>query len=165
MRKKTLGIILNAFNVILVIMIVMLIIMIGKRGAKPIEEAQAQEQEQPTVVASDQTVTQVAEEPEAVPEEPEAEEESRVLYATPNVEDSLSVRAGDGTNFDKIGSAFPGETFKVLEVGGSWSKVDYRGQEGFMSNAYLKFFYEVTAADGSVSRESVDSSELTGTGN
>ncbi len=158
MRKKTLGIILNAFNVILVIMIVMLIIMIGKRGAKPIEEAQAEDKPETTVVASDQTVTQVESEPEAEPE-PEVEEE-RVLYATPNVEDSLSVRAGDGTNFDKMGSAFPGETFKVLEVGASWSKVDYRGQEGYMSNAYLKFFYEVTAADGTVTRESVEASEL-----
>ena len=158
MKKKTLGIILNAFNVILVIMIVMLIIMIGKRGAKPIEEAK-EEEKQETVVATDQTVTQVPEEPEPEPEEPA--EEQRVLYATPNVEDFLSVRAGDGTNFDKIGSAFPGETFEVLEVGNSWSKVDYRGQEGYMSNSYLKFFYEVTDADGVVTRESVEASELT----
>ena len=159
MKKRTLGIILNVFNVILVIMIVMLIIMIGKRGAKPVEEAKAEDKQETTVVASDQTVTQIPSEPVAEPE-PE-EEATKVLFATPNVEDSLSVRAGDGTNFDKIGSAFPGETFEVLEVGASWSKVNYRGQEGYMSNAYLKFFYEVTSADGVVTRESVEVSELT----
>jgi len=159
MKKKTLGIILNAFNVILVIMIVMLIVMIGKRGAKPVEEAQAEDKPETVVATDQQTVTQVPAEPEEPEPEPEAEE-NRVLYATPNVEDSLSVRAGDGTNFDKIGSAFPGETFKVAEVGSSWTKVDYRGQEGYMSNAYLKYFYEVTAADGTVTRESVEASEI-----
>ena len=160
MRKKTLSIILDAFIVLLVLTIILLIVMIGKRGAVPLQ-AQEQQQEDPlvpVVTAENGTVAVAAEQPE--PTEAEAVVE-KVLYATPDTSSTVNVRSGAGTNYDKLGSAGAGEEFEVISVLAiGWTKLHYNGQEGFIHNDYLDYYYKVVDADGNETKEEVQLSEI-----
>ena len=147
MRKKTLSIILDVFIGLLVITIILLIWMIGKRGAAPI---QAQEQKDeplvPVVTAEQGTVAVEPEPTEAAVAEPV---EDKILYATPDTSSTVNVRSGAGTNFDKLGSASAGEEFEVISVlAVGWTKLSYRGEEGYIHNDYLDYYYKVQDADG-----------------
>lgn len=159
MRKKTLSIILDVFIGLLVITIIMLIMMIGKRGAAPI---QAQEQNEeplaPVVTAEQGTVAVEAEPTEAVAAAPT---EDKPLYATPDTSSTVNVRSGAGTNFDKLGSASAGEEFEVISVlAVGWTKLSYHGEEGYIHNDYLDYYYKVQDESGNETREDVELTDI-----
>ena len=159
MRKKTLSIILDVFIGLLVITIIMLIMMIGKRGAAPM---QAQEQKEeplvPVVTAEQGTVAVTTTPTEAAAAEPA---EEKILYATPDTSSTVNVRSGAGTNFDKLGSASAGEEFEVISVlAAGWTKLSYRGEEGYIHNDYLDYYYKVQDADGNETKEEVQLTDI-----
>jgi hypothetical protein len=159
MRKKTLSIILDVFIGLLVITIILLIWMIGKRGAAPI---QAQEQKDeplvPVVTAEQGTVAVVAEPTEAAATEPT---EDKILYATPDTSSTVNVRSGAGTNFDKLGSASAGEEFEVISVlAVGWTKLSYHGDEGYIHNDYLDYYYKVQDENGNETREDIELADI-----
>ncbi len=159
MRKKTLSIILDVFIGLLVITIIMLIMMIGKRGAAPM---QAQEQKEeplvPVVTAEQGTVAVTTTPTEAAAAEPA---EEKILYATPDTSSTVNVRSGAGTNFDKLGSASAGEEFEVISVlAVGWTKLGYHGEEGYIHNDYLDYYYKVQDADGNETKEEVQLTDI-----
>lgn len=50
----------------------------------------------------------------------------------------VNVRAGAGTKFDILGTLSNGSTVKVLDKQGNWSKVEFNGSEGFISNNLIQ---------------------------
>ena len=159
MRKKTLSIILDVFIGLLVITIILLIWMIGKRGAAPI---QAQEQKDeplvPVVTAEQGTVAVEPEPTEAAAAEPT---EDKILYATPDTSSTVNVRSGAGTNFDKLGSASAGEEFEVISVlAVGWTKLSYHGDEGYIHNDYLDYYYKVQDENGNETREDIELADI-----
>jgi uncharacterized protein YraI len=49
----------------------------------------------------------------------------------------VNVRSGPGTEFDRIGRLNPGDAFTFLEQTGGWVKIDYNGQQGYVSAAFV----------------------------
>ncbi|MCR5120058.1 MAG: SH3 domain-containing protein [Lachnospiraceae bacterium] len=152
MKKKTLGIVLNVFIVLLVLMNALLIVMIMKRGSEPLRDEELQQTETPVVVESDN----VTPTPTPVPEA--EQEEIRELVAIPTTK--VNVRSKAGTDGDKLGSAEETEEFVVSEVHDEWTKLDYKGKEAFIKNEYLKYRYRITNGAGEVSYEDADVNEL-----
>ncbi len=146
MKKKTLGIILNVFIVLLVLMNTMLVIMILKRGSEPIREEEEKQNETPVVVeAEDVTPT-----PTPVPEE-ELPEAVKELIAIPTTK--VNVRSEASTDGDKLGSAYETDELNVVEIGDSWTKLIYEDKEAYINNKYLTFRYRITEGNGQVSYE------------
>ncbi len=108
------------------------------------QEAPAQEQAEET---PEETPEETAEEPaEETPSEeaaPAAQEETAQeaasSYTKAKADDTVSVRAGAGTDEDKIGTVYPGDELKVVSYGEDWSKVEYEGQEGYVKSEYFTF--------------------------
>ena len=159
MRKKTLSIILDVFIGLLVITIIMLIMMIGKRGAAPIQAQEQNEEPLAPVVTAEQGTVAVTTEPTETPAAEPAED--KILYATPDTSSTVNVRSGAGTNFDKLGSASAGEEFEVIGVlAVGWTKLNYRGQEGYIHNDYLDYYYKVQDESGNETKEDVELADI-----
>jgi len=79
-------------------------------------------------VTEGQVVTQAA------PAE-QAASESLALVNT----SALNVRAGTGTDFDKVGSLQGGSIVDVLSRTDGWAQVSYKGVSGYVSDEYLVF--------------------------
>jgi uncharacterized protein YgiM (DUF1202 family) len=54
-----------------------------------------------------------------------------------NCTTSVNVRSGPGTSYTVIGSAPKGAKYAVLGQSGSWYKMDFNGQTGYISTSYL----------------------------
>lgn len=152
MKKRTLGIVLNVFIVLLILMNAMLIVMIMKRGSEPLKEDEPQQAETPVVVEEGE----VTPTPTPVPEQ--ELEETRELVAIPTTK--VNVRSKAGTDGDKLGSAYETDEFPVTEVQDEWTKLVYNGGEAYIKNEYLKYRYRITGSDGQVSYEDADVNEL-----
>ncbi len=137
MRRKTLGIVLDAFIVLLIVTIIMLIMMIIKRGEAPMVANETQMEQQP-IVQSEPTVTEEA------PDEPVEEQKEEVakdLLARCNAE-GVNVRAGAGTNHNVLGLAADGDEYKVIaNHSNGWTELEYKGSIGFIFTEYLDFYY------------------------
>ena len=60
------------------------------------------------------------------------------MSATATVGDSkLNVRSGPGKDYDALGSVSPGETLTITGQSDSWYRIDYAGQEGYVSSKYV----------------------------
>lgn len=159
MRKKTLSIILDVFIGLLVVTIILLIVLIGKRGAAPLQAQETQDDPLVPVVTDENGTVAVSEEPEEPTVTPEPEE--KILYATPDATDTVNVRSGAGTNYDKLGSASSGQEFEVISVLTSgWTKLNYNGQEGYIHNDYLDYYYKGTDENGNEQKEDVELSAI-----
>ncbi len=159
MRKKTLSIILDVFIGLLVVTIILLIVLIGKRGAAPLQAQETQDDPLVPVVTAENGTVAVSEEPEEPTVAPEPEE--KILYATPDATDTVNVRSGAGTNYDKLGSASSGQEFEVISVLTSgWTKLNYNGQEGYIHNDYLDYYYKGTDENGNEQKEDVELSAI-----
>ena len=159
MTRKTLTIILDAFIVLLLITIVLLIVMIVQRGSAPIKEEQAAAAE-PEVISYNSTA--VTPQPtEAVEEQPAEEEEEVVFYCTPNTSSAMNIRSGAGTDHDKVGSAYAGEEYQVIDVlEEGWTIIDFKGREAYAFTEYLDFYSYETDADGNKTKKSVKASDI-----
>lgn len=62
----------------------------------------------------------------------------------------LNVRSGPGTGYRKLGGFEKGESVIRIAVGNNgWSKVLFRGREGYVSNKYLSYSKPVTDTESS----------------
>ncbi len=62
-----------------------------------------------------------------------AEPTGRVAEATTTV----NVRAGAGTNFNRVGSISPGTRYSVVSESGGWVGINYNGQTAYVSAQYV----------------------------
>jgi uncharacterized protein YraI len=62
---------------------------------------------------------------------------SASIAAADTVTNPLNLRRGPGTGYGVIATMPPGSYVDVLECGGGWCRVAWRGIEGFASASYL----------------------------
>lgn len=69
-------------------------------------------------------------------EKPHKEENKviKIMYVTA---DTLNVREGAGTDFDRIGQLNKGTKVEVVKVGEYWDKIKFDGKYGYVFNKYL----------------------------
>ena len=71
------------------------------------------------------------------PAEKPHKEENKVIKTMYVTADVLNVRAGAGTDFDKIGELTRGTKVEVVKSGESWNKIKFDGKYGYVFNKYL----------------------------
>ena len=49
----------------------------------------------------------------------------------------LNIRSGPGKDYSALGSASPGEMLTITGQSNSWYRIDYNGQEGYVSSKYV----------------------------
>ena len=52
----------------------------------------------------------------------------------------LNVRSGPGTNYSKIGTLKDKEAVTVYSINKGWAQISFRGKNGYVSDAYLRFY-------------------------
>lgn len=151
MRKKVISGILLAVNVILLFTIVILVIKIAGRGPRP---------EEPVVsanavvsdnrpVASENTI------------EVEPQQSVTVLVAIPNVTNSVNVRSGPSTDYERVGSAYADCEYEVIEIqSNGWTKLYYDDVVGYISSEYLIYKNKVVFAEDSYTYEDATDEDL-----
>ncbi len=75
--------------------------------------------------------------------------------------DSLNVRSGPGTGYDRVASLSNGTVVKLTGIDSGWYKIEYRGTTGYVSSDYVTPCAPETAsssASGSSSGTATDSS-------
>lgn len=78
----------------------------------------------------------VSGDPATVPETPSQQPSSSSSFDVIITASVLNVRNGPGTGYTKIGSLNQGATATVLEERDGWYRIDYAGQEGWISAEY-----------------------------
>ena len=148
MNKKTISTILNIIMGLLTVGIVVLVVLISMRGPKPT----VTEDSIADIVVSDNDVADIDDEVsdndvELVPD----------LICVPDKSStSVNVRSGAGTDYDRIGSAYPDCEYLVYSVTSSgWTEVEYDGQSGFISSEFLSYQYRYELGDGTYTYEPV----------
>ena len=56
---------------------------------------------------------------------------------TVTVSQTLNVRSGPSTSYDKIGTLKANAKVEILGTSGSWYKIDFNGKEGYVSASYI----------------------------
>lgn len=64
--------------------------------------------------------------------------EASTTYKVQVTTNSLNVRTGPATTYQKIGSASLGQTFTYLGTSGSWTKINFNGSPRYVSSTYVK---------------------------
>lgn len=149
MSKKTISAILTAIMICLTIAIIVLCVKINLRGPKPVEEdlylADAGEEEEEVV--NDESSSS------------EAYEAHYDIVAIPETNSSVNVRSGPGTDYERIGSAYSDCEYVVIEILSSgWTKLDYDGQNGYISSEFLSYKQRQDLGDGTYSYDEVTES-------
>ncbi len=75
-----------------------------------------------------------------------------------NATSGLNVRSGAGTSYSKIGSLDYKEKVTVLSTSNGWSKINYKGQAGYVSSSYLQSTVPSGSTSNSGSNNSVSAS-------
>lgn len=147
MKKKTISSILWAIIAVLTIAIIVLCIKISLRGPKPVEEAKNDVEDD---VISENMVS------ENTVEEEEVYEAHYDIVAIPDTTSSVNVRSGPGTDYERIGSAYSTNEYVVKEILSSgWTKLDYDGQDGYISSEFLVYKQRQDLGDGTYSYSEV----------
>ena len=149
MKKKTISAILTALIIVLLIAITFLIIRVSMRG--PQRDAEQ--------VSLNQTTISENTSPEETEPEPTVSENTvtTVMVAIPQATNSVNVRSGPGTEYERIGSAYSNCEYEVIEIlDNGWTKLDYEGQEGYISSEYLQYQNRMTSSDGTVTYGDVE---------
>ena len=134
MSKKTISTILNAIMAVLTIGIVVLVVLIAKRGPKP------------TVTEEDLTNVVVSNNETEIPtaiSENKIDMEPDIVCSPDKSSTSVNVRSGAGTDYERIGSAYPD-----FEDDGN----------GFISSDYLSYQYRYELGDGTYTYEPITDS-------
>lgn len=135
MKKSTLNAIMQGVIIVLVIAIVVVAI---KLVIRPEEVPVADDfSEEISEVAS--VVEEVSE------EEPELVIEQRVRMTS----DNINVRSGPGTDYERLGSAYIGYDFELVEQLDEWTKIIYDGKEAYVYSEYVEIIPMVLQEDGS----------------
>lgn len=149
MRKQTISALLTALMICLTIAIVVLIIRIQMRT--PITEEPVNTN---NYIEQGDTESQNAAITDSDAETAESVE--TVLIAVTNAASSVNVRSGPGTDYERVGSAYPNNEYEVLEILSSgWSKILYSGQEAYISNDYIDYQMRRTDGNGNIFYDAV----------
>lgn len=152
MKKKTISAILLAFNICMVIAIIFLVVKINMRGPKPDDD--------PLLIADNESsVSEMA----AVEDEVDSDKEARTdrLIVIPNTTNSVNVRSGPGTDYNRVGSAYADCEYDVIEIyNDEWTKIDYDGEYGYIYNEYIVYKYKMDFEDGTSSYSDVPVEDL-----
>lgn len=55
------------------------------------------------------------------------------------IEDNVNIRSGPGTDTERLGSAYKGFDYKILEnTGGDWIKIEYDGRAAYVFAEYVE---------------------------
>lgn len=152
MNKRTISAILYGIMICLTLAIVVLVVKIGMRGPK----TEVDELALNKVVVSDNGV--IEDDPG---EDPVKEKE---LICTPyldNATSSVNVRSGPGADYERLGSAYPDCEYVVLEVMSSgWTRIDYDGNEAYISSNYVKYQFRLELGDGTYSYSEATAADI-----
>ena len=79
--------------------------------------------------------------------------------------DDINVRASASQDADILGKAASGDSFKLLETDGDWSKIEYNGSEGYVKTEFFTSSVGKAADDSTATENSssTGSSESSGT--
>ena len=151
MKKKIISGVLLALNICMVIAIIVLIIKIAARGPKPPEPVVSQND----LAVSANSVSQ------NIPT-PKPQEAERVLVAIPNVTNSVNVRTGPSTDYERIGSAYSDCEYEVIEIqSNGWTKLYYEDETiGYISSEFLIYKYKLVFSEDTCTYEDVTEEEL-----
>lgn len=124
MKKSTLNAIMYGVIIVLVIAISVVIIKIQTRPEEVIVEVPTEE---PTEIES------ISEENSE--EEPELVVVDRVRM----IDDNVNVRSGPGTDYERLGSAYSGYDFELIEQrDDGWTQIIYDNREAYVYSEYVE---------------------------
>lgn len=122
------------------------------RGPKPDDD--------PLLIADNESsVSEMA----AVEDEVDSDKEARTdrLIVIPNTTNSVNVRSGPGTDYNRVGSAYADCEYDVIEIyNDEWTKIDYDGEYGYIYNEYIVYKYKMDFEDGTSSYSDVPVEDL-----
>ena len=101
------------------------------------ESTEAVEEETEEAVETAEAEEPAAEEPVPEAEPVEDDQEYLSFVAVTEASRNLNIRAEASTRAKVVGAIPHGETGYILEAGDDWSRVCYKGREGYCSNEYM----------------------------
>lgn len=134
MKKSTLNAIMYGVIIVLVIAISVVIIKIKIRPEEVIVDLPTEE-----LSETESVVEEFSE------EEPEVIVENRVRM----IEDNVNVRSGPGTDYERLGSAYSGYDFELIEQReDGWTQIIYDNREAYVYSEYVEIIPMVLGEDG-----------------
>ena len=134
MKKSTLNAIMQGVIIVLLIAIVVVSIKLITRP-----------DEVPVVEVPSEEVSEVA---SVVEEEPEPEPEVVVVQRVRMIKDNINVRSGPGTDYERLGSAYIGYDFELVEQLEEWTQIVYDGKTAYVYSEYVEVIPMVLQEDG-----------------
>lgn len=136
MKKSTLNAIMQGVIIVLVIAIIFIIIQIK---IKPEPE-----------ISSELVSQEISEEPSVSEEEPVSEFEPVIVDRVRMIRDNINVRSGPGTEYERLGSAYSGYDFELVEqLESGWTKIIYDGKDAYVYTEYIEVIPMILQEDGS----------------
>lgn len=134
MKKSTLNAIMYGVIIVLVIAISVVIIKIQTRPEEVIAELPTEE-----LSETESVVEEISE------EEPEIVVEERVRM----IEDNVNVRSGPGTDYERLGSAYSGYDFELIEQrDDGWTQIIYDNREAYVYSEYVEIIPMILDENG-----------------
>ena len=134
MKKSTLNAIMYGVIIVLVIAISVVIIKIQTRPEEVIAELPTEE-----LSETESIVEEISE------EEPEIVVEERVRM----IEDNVNVRSGPGTDYERLGSAYSGYDFELIEQrDDGWTQIIYDNREAYVYSEYVEIIPMILDENG-----------------
>ena len=89
---------------------------------------------------------------ELISEEEPSSETIEVVDRVRITGDNINVRSGPGTDYERLGSAYRGYDFELVQkVDAQWTKIIYDGKEAYVFNEYIEIIPMVLNEDGTYS--------------
>lgn len=134
MKKSTLNAIMYGVIIVLVIAISVVIIKIQTRPEEVIVELPTEEPSE-----AESVIEEVSE------EEPEVIVVDRVRM----IDDNVNVRSGPGTDYERLGSAYSGYDFELIEQrDDGWTQIIYDNREAYVYSEYVEIIPMVLDENG-----------------
>ena len=136
MKKSTLNAIMYGVIIVLVIAIVVTGMKLATR---------------PKIVVQEESSSIVREEPSITFYEENTEDvnASDIVARAKIIDDNINVRTGAGTDYDRLGSAYYGNTFEyVSQSHDGWTKIIYDGKTAYVFSEYVELIPMVLNVEG-----------------
>ena len=139
MKRRTLNAIMLGVIIVLVIGIVVCIPLIfGRRKLTPLTS------EEPSSIPVEEGIT-FYEEPSE-----EVSKDDQLAYVK-ITDDNINVRSGPGTDYDRLGSAYYGNTFEYISQShDGWTKIVYDGKDAYVYSKYVELVAMVENVEGEI---------------
>ncbi|MCR4814335.1 MAG: SH3 domain-containing protein [Lachnospiraceae bacterium] len=137
MKKSTLNAIMYGVIIVLVIAIVVTGVKLSTRP-----KIIVQEEESSSVVSKKEEITFFEENSEEV-------SLADVVARAKIIDDNINVRTGPGTDFDRLGSAYYGNTFEYISQShDGWTKIKYDNKVAYVFSEYVELIPMVMNVEG-----------------